>query len=104
LADFVKQVFDAKELERVAMGDGFHLELQIVDAVVVLEVGDAPFPRATQASVYVYVEDVDAAYRRAIETGASSIAEPEDKPYAERSAGVRDTFGNTWWISTYKDK
>jgi uncharacterized glyoxalase superfamily protein PhnB len=104
LADFVKLVFDAKELERVAMGDGFHLELQIADSVAVLEVGDAPFPRATQASVYVYVKDVDAAYRRAIKAGASSIAEPAEKPYAERCAGVRDTFGNTWWISTYKGK
>ena len=41
------------------------------------------------------VEDVDAAYKRALECGATSLAEPEDKPYDERSAGVQDTFGNT---------
>jgi PhnB protein len=104
LADFVKKVFDAEELERVDMGDGFHLELQIADSVVVLEVCDAPHAAATQASVYVYVQDVDSAHRRAISAGASSIAEPEGKPYSERSAGVRDTSGNTWWISTYKDQ
>jgi PhnB protein len=47
------------------------------------------------------VDDVDAAYERAVEAGAQSLAEPEDKPYDERSAGVKDSFGNTWWIATY---
>ncbi|HEV3163729.1 MAG TPA: VOC family protein [Isosphaeraceae bacterium] len=103
LSDFVKHVFGAAEIERVEMGPkSFHVESQIGDSVVVLETGNPPASSATLASVYVYVEDVDAAYRRAIEFGAVSIAEPEDKPYQERSAGVKDSFGNTWWISTYK--
>src|SRR5258705_5452981 len=46
---------------------------------------------------------VDAAYQRALQAGGSSIAEPEDKPYSERSAGVKDSFGNIWWISTFKN-
>ena len=102
LPDFVKQVFDAQELERVAMGDGFHLELQIGDSVVVLEVSDPPAAGATQACVYVYVKDVDAAYQRAIRLGGTSVGKPEEKPYAERAAGVKDTFGNTWWMATHK--
>ena len=55
----------------------------------------------TWCGIYVYVPDVDAAYRRALAAGAISIATPEDKPYAERQAGVCDSFGNTWWIATY---
>jgi PhnB protein len=51
---------------------------------------------------YVYVEDVDAAYNRALEFGAAPIAAPEDKPYQERGAGVRDLFGNIWYIATFK--
>lgn len=103
LSDFVKHAFGAVELERHEMGPkAFHVESQIGDAVVVLETGDPPDPSATCASIYVYVEDVDAAYRRAIEFGATSLAEPEDKPYQERAAGVKDSFGNTWWISTFK--
>lgn len=100
LADFVKQVFGAEELERVEVRKGFHIEVKIGDSVVVLEVGEPP-ATATPASVYVYVQDVDAAYKRAIRAGATSLDEPTDKPYQERSAGVKDTFGNTWWIATY---
>jgi uncharacterized glyoxalase superfamily protein PhnB len=36
------------------------------------------------------------------EAGAEEIAPPEDKPYGERTAGVKDGFGNTWWIATYQ--
>ena len=46
---------------------------------------------------------VVAAYQRALQAGGSSIAEPEDKPYSERSAGVKDSFGNILWISTFKN-
>ena len=103
LSNFVKNVFGATEIERVDMGPkSFHIETQIGDSIVVLETGDPPDPSARPASVYVYVEDVDATYRRALESGATSIAEPADKPYHERAAGVEDSFGNTWWISTFK--
>jgi PhnB protein len=102
LIEFVEHVFGAVELERLAFGpSGLHVEEAIGDSVVVLEVGDPPPSMAAPASVYVYVPDVDAAYGRALEAGAEEIAPPEDKPYSERVAGVKDGFGNTWWIATY---
>ena len=105
LPEFVKRVFGAVELERVGDDKGFHVESQIGDSVVVMETGEfPPSVTPTRASIYVYVEDVDAAYKRALEFGATSLAEPEDKPYDERGAGVKDTFGNTWWISTFKKR
>lgn len=82
--------------------NSFHIEAKIGDSVIVLETGDPPHTDATAGSIYVYVPDVDAAYRRAIERGAVSVAAPEDKPYQERGAGVRDSFGNVWWIATYR--
>ena len=100
LVDFVMHVFGAEELERVESRKGFHIEVKIGDSVVVLEVGEPP-TTATRASVYVYVPDVDAAYDRAIQAGATSLAKPADKPYQERGAGILDSFGNTWWIATY---
>ncbi len=103
LADFVREVFGAVELERIEAGPKkFHIDSQVGDSVVVLETGDPPHPSAAPASVYVYVEDVDAAYNRALEFGAAPIAAPEDKPYRERGGGVRDSFGNVWWIATFK--
>jgi len=68
----------------------------------VLETGDPPHPSAASASVYVYVEDLDAAYNRALEFDAARITAPEDKPYQERGAGVRDSFGNVWRIATFR--
>ena len=70
--------------------------------MVVLEVGNFPaHVMPSPASIYVYVADVDRAYERALQAGATSVAVPEDKPYQERSAGVKDSFGNTWYIATY---
>jgi uncharacterized glyoxalase superfamily protein PhnB len=47
------------------------------------------------------VADVDATYKTAIDAGATSIMEPTDKFYGDRSSGVRDPFGNEWWIATH---
>jgi PhnB protein len=102
LLDFVCNVFGAVELERTEFGPlAFHVEVMIGDSVVVLELSDPPHESATTGQTYLYVADVDATYRAAIEAGAVKLAAPVDKPYEERSAGVKDSFGNTWWISTY---
>jgi PhnB protein len=105
LPDLLKKAFGAEELERVPVGGdkGFHIETKIGDSIVVLEIGDPPHPGGTRASIYVYVEDVDAAYKRALEAGATSVGAPSDKPYQERSAGIKDSYGNTWYIATYRE-
>jgi PhnB protein len=104
LLEFVKQVFGAVELERNPVPGGFNVQAQIGDAVLVMAAMDPPYEAATRASVYVYVADVDAAYARAITAGATSLSQPADKPFQERSGGVRDSFGNIWYISTYTGK
>jgi len=103
LADFVKHAFRAVELERHELNPGgFHVEAQVGDSVLVLEIADPPPAGGAPAPIYVYVEDVDRAYERALKKKAASVAAPENKPYGERVAGVRDSFGNIWWISTYR--
>lgn len=103
LWDLVRDAFGAVEIERHQVGPtAFHIEARIGDSTVVLEAADPPHSVGTPASIYVYVADVDDVYRRALDRGVSSISAPEDKPYQERMAGVRDSFGNVWWISTYR--
>ncbi|MGA7873788.1 MAG: VOC family protein [Candidatus Binatus sp.] len=101
MLELVKRAFGAVELQRLGVGRGFHVEAKIGDSMVVMEVCDPPHPGGKPASIYVYVDDVDAAYQRALAAGATSITAPEDKPYQERAAGVKDSFGNIWYIATY---
>ena len=76
--------------------------LKIGDAAVWIEAGELPPDiEPWTGSVYVYVADVDATCARAVALGARVIAQPEDKPYAERQCGFTDAGGNTWWVSTY---
>ena len=53
------------------------------------------------ACLYVYVEDTDATYRRALAAGATSLETPRDLPYGDRRATVRDAWGNVWQIATH---
>jgi PhnB protein len=101
VVDFLKATFGARELSRMMKGEIIgHAELKIGDSVVMLSDGSAQFP-SQPASMHVYVEDVDAAYARAIKAGAVSLREPADQFYGDRSGGVKDPGGNTWWISTH---
>ena len=102
LADFMAEAFDAEEGSRFAEPGGpiRHTELRIGDSVVML--ADASEGDSTTSSmIHLYVEDVDAVYRRALEAGATSMREPQDQFYGDRSAGVKDEFGNQWWIATH---
>jgi PhnB protein len=53
------------------------------------------------AMIHLYVEDCDETYERALAAGATSEREPTDQFYGDRSAGVRDSAGNLWWIATH---
>lgn len=96
LIDFLKTVFDAKELGAYKDGDRIaHAALMIGDSTI--EMGEGPEPK--EQGLYVYVEDPDAVYNRAIATGATSIYEPADHFYGERSGGFRDPAGNSWFVA-----
>jgi PhnB protein len=98
---FLKRAFGAVELEKYASSDGVihHAKIQIGDSV--LEMGEAHGPYQPMPSMFqLYVPDVDAMYLRAMNAGATSISEPADQPYGARSGGVRDVFGNQWYIAT----
>jgi PhnB protein len=53
------------------------------------------------AAYYVYVENADKTFAKALAHGATKLFEPMDMPYLDRQGGVVDPFGNIWWISTH---
>ncbi len=102
LLDFVKAAFDAKELMRFAEPNGriSHAEVMIGDSHLMM--GSSPAPGSeTKAMLHLYVDDCDAWYKRAIAAGAKSEREPADQFYGDRTGGVRDPFGNFWYMATH---
>ena len=100
--DFLKKAFGAEDLGQFASPDGVihHATLKIGDSH--LELGEAQGPYQPMKSMfYLYVPDCDSLYRRALAAGATSIMEPKDHPYGDRSGGVKDAFGNQWYIATH---
>jgi PhnB protein len=108
--DFYERAFGAKERVRMA-GPGnsvMHAELEIGDSLVMLS---DPFPQAstktprelggTTVSIFAYVEDVDAVYKKAIDAGATSLGEPDDMFWGDRFGAVQDPFGHSWTIATH---
>src|SRR5215510_2792790 len=101
LIEFLKRAFAAEEMFVHRGPEGaFVLHAKIRVGGSVIEMGDAhdewqPMP----TMFYVYVDDVDAWYRRALAAGAASMEEPALQPYGERRAAVRDAFGNQWYLA-----
>jgi len=102
LIDFLKHVFNAEEDEVYKGPDGrvIHAELIIGDSVMMISDSNPQFS-AFPAMINVYTEDVDAAYKRALKAGATSLREPSNQFYGDRTAGVKDVHGNHWWIATH---
>jgi uncharacterized glyoxalase superfamily protein PhnB len=99
LVGFLKIVFGAVgELQ-----SGAPREMRIGDSVVMISDGGAA-REAMPAFLYVYVENADETYLRAIAAGAQSIERPADMPYGDRRAMVRDSWGNVWQIATYRGR
>ena len=99
----MKQAFGVTEfLRTTGSAGGIHAEVRIGDSVVMIGGGGAWSGEAMPSTIYLYMEDVDAVYKRALQAGATSITEPEDQPYGDRMAGVKDAFGDVWYIATHK--
>jgi PhnB protein len=105
LIDFVKQAFGAEENFRSIGGaGGIHAEVRVGDSMLMIGGGGPGLKWSgspKQFGFHYYVPDCDATYQRALEAGATSITQPVDQPYGERSATLRDSAGNFWYIATY---
>lgn len=98
--EFVEKAFDATLTypeERPVEFKG-HFEVSISGCTVMFS-GTSEKCKPAPANLFVYVEDADEVYNRALEHGAASLMPPEDTHYG-RSGGVKDVFGNEWWMTT----
>jgi uncharacterized glyoxalase superfamily protein PhnB len=102
LVDFIKRAFGAKEVHvmRGPKGEIAHADLLVGDSHVMLGQANGPWP-AMATSIYMYVPDCDAVYRKALEAGGTSVQEPKTQFYGDRHAAVKDPCGNTWWPATH---
>lgn len=111
--EFYKRAFDAMELFRMDAPGGKvgHAEIQIGDSRIMLgddcsEEGPLRSPRSSGGSsvgLLLYVKDVDASFKQAVDAGAKVIKPLEDQFYGDRSGGLEDPFGHMWFLSTHKE-
>jgi PhnB protein len=103
IIQFVKHAFGAQEQHEATLrpdGTIMHATLKIGDSM--LMIADASeHAKASSVMLYLYVPDVDAVYQKAIKAGATSIMEPADQFYGDRTGGARDPAGNTWFFGTH---
>jgi len=102
--DFLAAAFDAEEIERVTLPDGSikHAQVRIGNSMVMMGGARDDWP-AMQSFLHLYVTDVDGLYSAALSAGATSVQEPRDEFYGDRTAGVKDPFGNLWWIAVHQE-
>jgi uncharacterized glyoxalase superfamily protein PhnB len=99
LARFLKRVFGAVgevQLDRPT-------ELAVGDSVILVSDGGGA-RGGTTAFLYIYVDDADLTYAKALAEGGAALEAPLDTPYGDRRAMIRDPAGNTWQIATYSPR
>ena len=110
--EFYKQAFGATELERMETPDGkiAHAEIRIGDSIIMLGDGAPQRGRhsthpsgSTSCGLYLYVEDVDETFNRAVTAGATVTMEVKDQFYGDRNGSLVDPFGHTWYVATRKE-
>ena len=111
--DFYKRAFGAQGGQCMTGPDGdsvMHAEIRIGDSFVMLS---DEFPQmgcrspqtlgGTTGSIFLYVPDVDAAFKRAVDAGAKAIVPPTDMFWGDRFGKLVDPFGHEWAIATHKE-
>ena len=102
LIDFLKETFHAEERARINDKKDHvgHAEVKIGNSMVMMA-DSTPQYTPIPSQLYVYVDNVDDAYRRGMRAGGTSEQEPTTQFYGDRTAAVRDPTGNVWWIATH---
>ena len=101
--DFLKNAFDADEVGRTVAPNGriANCRIRIGTSTFMVSEADRENFKSMTAAYYLYVENADRTFAKALDHGATRISDPMDMPYQDRQGGVRDPFGNIWWISTH---
>ena len=102
LIKFIEQSFNGKvtSIMKTKEGRVMHAGVQIGDSQIMVTDSTEKYP-AAGTRLYLYVDDVDETYKNAINAKGTSLREPTDEFYGDRSSGVKDSWGNEWWIATH---
>ncbi len=100
--DFLKRAFAAEQIGRFDSPEGrvLHASLKIGDSIFGMGEPHGPF-QPMPTGLYLYVDDADAWYERALTAGATPLWPPKNQPYGDRVGGVQDPFGNEWFLATH---
>lgn len=100
---FLESAFGAEDVgtHKTPEGRVLHSTMRIGNATLEIDEAHGEY-QPKPCVLHVYVPDADAMYAQALRAGATSVEPPADKPYGDRSAGVKDPFGNTWYLNTYR--
>ncbi len=98
--EFTQKVFEAKETHRTMRDEKIimHAEIMIGESTIMFADTTDEF-NVSSAGLFVYVDDADATYKLALTNGGVAVSELSDQPYG-RSGGIKDPFGNVWWITS----
>jgi uncharacterized glyoxalase superfamily protein PhnB len=102
LIEFIQNAFDAELTFITKTEDNkiMHATVTIGDSIIMIS-DNMENTTPQTAMLYLYLENVDAIYKKAIQAKAISIHEPTDEFYGDRAAAVKDEWGNVWWIATH---
>jgi len=105
IIEFLKQAFDARlSHEPIKRPDGTLMHAQVIigdSRIMIAEENE--MAKATTSTMYLYVPNVDSVFKQAVKAGGQTIMEPMDMFYGDRSGGVKDASGNSWFIATHKE-
>ena len=105
IIEFLKQAFGAKlSHEPIKRPDGTLMHAQVIigdSRIMIAEENE--MAKATTSTMYLYVPNVDSVFKQAVKAGGQTIMEPMDMFYGDRSGGVKDASGNSWFIATHKE-
>jgi PhnB protein len=101
---FLEKAFSAQVMSKheVPAGTIVHAKARIGDSAVELSEAHGEWGPRT-ATLHLYMPDVDAVYHAALAAGGTSLAEPKNQFYGERSGGIKDAWGNHWYVATHRE-
>lgn len=99
---FLESAFGAEDVgtHKTPEGRVLHSTLRIGNATLEIDEAHGEY-QPKPCHLHAYVPDADAMYAQALHAGATSVEPPTNKPYGDRSAAVKDPFGNTWYLNTF---
>ena len=103
LIEFMQKALNGEVTSMMKMDDGkvMHATVQIGNSPIMVADLMPGMNEPSPATLYLYVDDVDEMYHQAIDAKGTSIREPVDEFYGDRSAGVKDKWNNSWWFATH---